>query len=58
MWCIWEHNIFHLLKPDPVSDYWTEGITASTILQYIRTVALSGGGGFSGLMGSFGLSVK
>ncbi len=43
-----------LMKPDPVSDSWTDDMTASMILLLTRTGALSGGGGSSGLIGSFG----
>ena len=49
---------FAFIKPDPVSDSWTEDITASIILMLMRTGTLIGGGGSSGLMGIFGLSVK
>ena len=49
---------FVSIKPDLVSDSWREEITASIIFLLTRTGALSGGGGSSGLIGSFGLSVK
>ena len=51
-------SYFAFIKPDPVSDSWMEENTASIIFLLMRTGALSGGGGSSGLMGSFGLSVK
>ena len=47
-----------LMKPEPVSDSWTEDMTASNILLLTRTGALSGGGGSLGLIGSFGLSER
>ena len=50
--------LFAFVKPDPVSDSWAEEIIASIILLLMRTGALSGGGGLSGLMGRFCLSVK
>ncbi len=37
-----------------VSDSWTEDMTASIILLFTRIGALCGGGGSSGLIGSFG----
>ena len=49
---------FSFIKPDTVSDYWMEDINVSAIFLLMRNCALSGGGGSSGLMGSFGLSVK
>ena len=49
---------FAFIKLDPISDAWTEDITAFIILLLTSTGALSGGGGLSGLIGSFGLSVK
>ena len=50
--------LFAFVKPDPVSDSWTEDISVSIILLIMRTGSLIGGGGLSVLMGSFGLSVK
>ena len=44
-----------LMKLEPVSDSWTEDITASMILLLTKIGALRGGGGSSGWMGSFGL---
>ena len=49
---------FSFIKPDPVSDSWIEGITASIIFLLMSTGALSGGGGSSGLMGSFYFPTK
>ena len=46
------------MKPDPVSDSWTDDMTASIILLFTRTGVFSGGGGSSGLIGSLGLSDK
>ena len=51
-------SYFSFIKPDPVSDSWTEDINVSIILLLMRTGALSAGVGSSGLMGSFGLSVN
>jgi hypothetical protein len=44
-----------LMNPDPVSDSWTEDMTASITLELTRIGALSGGAGSSGLIGNFGL---
>ena len=51
-------SYFSFIKTDMVSNSWTEDITPSIILLFIRTGAFSGGGGASGLMGRFGFSVK
>jgi hypothetical protein len=45
-----------LMKPDPVSDSWTEDMTASMTLALTSIGALRGGAGSSGLIGSLGLS--
>ena len=47
-----------LMNPDPVSDSWTEDMTASLTLELTRIGALRGGAGSSGLMGSLGLSER
>ena len=47
-----------LMKPEPVSDSWTEDMTASMTLELTRIGALSGGAGYSSLMGSLGLSER
>ena len=47
-----------LMKPEPVSDSWTEDMTASMILELTRIGALRGGAGSSGLIGSLGASER
>jgi hypothetical protein len=44
------------MSPDPVSDSWTEDMTASMTLVLTRIIALRGGAGSSGLIGNLGLS--
>ena len=44
------------MKPEPVSDSWTEDMTASITLELTSMGALRGGAGSVGLIGSLGLS--